>query len=229
MATRRSTAQQKSAPGESRLPLPSLRLPSPLRREVFGVLSIVIGLLSGIALVSPNGTVSGLWQSVLVDLFGWMAPLPALAFVVLGIQLIRRRHYPRAVCALGNAHRVGGARAGRRGLWSSGSGSAGNGRKIPGRRRHRPANPKAADHRAGLCGSSCRPLCPAAHYDDHNVLHLVGTHSRRPWGIWQMVRLVGKGLGVLFAAAAGVYRRLGDAVPSPWNLRLLSHARLRYA
>ena len=129
MATRRSTAQQKSAPGESRLPLPSLRLPSPLRREVFGVLSIVIGLLSGIALVSPNGTVSGLWQSVLVDLFGWMAPLARARVRCARHTTHPRRHYPRAVCALGNAHRVGGARAGRRGLWSSGSGSAGNGRK----------------------------------------------------------------------------------------------------
>lgn len=88
MATRRSTAQQKSSAKNSGLPLP-VRLPSPLRREVFGVLSIVIGLLSVIALLSPNGTVSGFWHEFLVILFGWMAPLPALAFIALGIQLIR--------------------------------------------------------------------------------------------------------------------------------------------
>ena len=89
MATRRSTASQKPSSRQSGLPLPSLRLPSPLRREVFGVMSIVIGLLSVIALLSPSGTVSGWWNGLLVDLFGWMAPLPALAFVALGIQLIR--------------------------------------------------------------------------------------------------------------------------------------------
>jgi S-DNA-T family DNA segregation ATPase FtsK/SpoIIIE len=89
MATRRSTAQQKASSDQSRLSLPTLRIPSPLRRELFGVLCIVVGLLSAIALVSPNGTVSGLWHELLVGLFGWMAPLPALAFIVLGIQLIR--------------------------------------------------------------------------------------------------------------------------------------------
>lgn len=87
MANRRSSAQQKSSASKSGLPLPSL--PSPLRREVFGVLCIVVGLLSVIALLSPSGTVSGLWQEFLVFLFGWLAPLPALAFIALGVQLIR--------------------------------------------------------------------------------------------------------------------------------------------
>ncbi len=89
MATRRSTAKQKSSSNRSGLPLPAVRLPSPLRREVFGVLNILIGLLSVIALLSPSGTVSGLWNELLVFLFGWMAPLPALASIVLGVQLIR--------------------------------------------------------------------------------------------------------------------------------------------
>lgn len=89
MANRRSTANQKSSSRQSGMPLPRFRLPSPLRREVFGVLSILVGLLSVIALLSPSGTVSGLWNELLVLLFGWMAPLPALASIVLGIQLIR--------------------------------------------------------------------------------------------------------------------------------------------
>ncbi len=89
MASRSSAASRKSSSSKSRLPFPSLSLPSPLRREVFGVLSIVVGLLSAIALISPSGTVSGWWHGQLTGLFGWMAPLPALAAVVLGVQLIR--------------------------------------------------------------------------------------------------------------------------------------------
>ncbi len=89
MAPRSGTARRKSSSQKPRLSFPSLQLPSPLRREVFGVVSIVIGLLSAIALISPSGTVSGVWHELLVNLFGWMAPLPALAAVVLGVQLIR--------------------------------------------------------------------------------------------------------------------------------------------
>ena len=89
MATRRSTTQAKKTQARSGRSLLSLSLLSPLRREVFGVLSIVVGVLSAIALISPSGTVSGWWNDVLVSLFGWMAPLPALACIALGVQLIR--------------------------------------------------------------------------------------------------------------------------------------------
>ena len=215
MATRRSTAQQKSAPGESRLPLPSLRLPSPLRREVFGVLSIVIGLLSGIALVSPNGTVSGLWQSVLVDLFGWMAPLPALAFVVLGIQLIRdgitQERYVRWETLTALAVLVLAAAA--------------FGQAVAG-------PPEMAERYpvGGAIGLQIlKPLTTALGFVGAVVVLFalllittiitfsisLGRIRAALKGIWQMVRLVGKGLGVLFAAAAGAYRFMRERSAAP--------------
>ena len=176
MATRRSTASQKPSSRQSGLPLPSLRLPSPLRREVFGVMSIVIGLLSVIALLSPSGTVSGWWNGLLVDLFGWMAPLPALAFIALGIQLIRdgitQERYVRwetltALAVLVLAYH---------GLCAVGSRSAGDGRSVSCRRRDRLANPRAAHDRTGVCGSSDRPLCHDAYNNSSHVFNLAGTY-----------------------------------------------------
>ena len=215
MASRRSTVQQKSPPSQSRLPLPSLRLPSPLRREVFGVLSIVIGLLSGIALVSPSGTVSGLWQSVLVDLFGWMAPLPALAFVVLGVQLIRdgitQERYVRwetltalVVLALA-ATAFGQAVAGP---------------------------PEMAERYpvGGAIGLQIlKPLTTALGFVGAVVVLFalllittiitfsisLGRIRAALKGIWQIVRLVGRGLGVLFAAAGSAYRSMRERSAAP--------------
>ena len=176
MATRRSTASQKPSSRQSGLPLPSLRLPSPLRREVFGVLSIVIGLLSVIALLSPSGTVSGWWNGLLVDLFGWMAPLPALAFIALGHSTHPRRHHPGTLCPLGNPDRAGSTRALLHGLCAVGSRSAGDGRSVSCRRRNRPANPRAAHDRTGVCGCSDRPLCHDAHNNSSHVFNLAGTY-----------------------------------------------------
>ncbi len=89
MASRRSTTQAKKTKASSGSSLLSVAVVAALRREVFGVLSIVIGVLSAIALISPSGTVSGWWNDLLAGLFGWMAPLPALACIALGVQLIR--------------------------------------------------------------------------------------------------------------------------------------------
>ena len=177
MATRRSNASKKSSSRQSGLPLPSLRLPSPLRREVFGVLSIVIGLLSVIALLSPSGTVSGMWHELLVTLFGWMAPLPALASIVLGIQLIRdgitQERYVRWETLTALAVLVLAAAA--------------FGQAIAGPPEMADAYPvggavgaadfRTAHDRAGICGGSNRPLCLAAYHDDRHLFNLTRANT----------------------------------------------------
>ncbi|MCY4438337.1 MAG: DNA translocase FtsK 4TM domain-containing protein [Chloroflexi bacterium] len=215
MATRRSTASQKSSSRKSGLPLPSLRLPSPLRREVFGVLSIVIGLLSVIALLSPSGTVSGLWHELLVTLFGWMAPLPALASIVLGIQLIRdgitQERYVRWETLTALAVLVLAATA--------------FGQAIAG-------PPEMADAYpvGGAVGLQIlKPLTTALGFAGAVIVLFalllittivtfsisLGRMRSALVGIWYVVRLVGKGLGMLLAAAVGVYHRIGDWATEP--------------
>ncbi|MYB77613.1 MAG: hypothetical protein F4X83_11080, partial [Chloroflexi bacterium] len=214
MATRRSTAQKKSS-RDSGLPLPSFRLPSPLRREVFGVLSIVIGLLSGIALLSPSGTVSGLWHELLVVLFGWMAPLPALASIVLGVQLIRdgitQERYVRWETLTALAVLVLAATA--------------FGQAIAG-----PPEMAAAYPVGGAIGLQIlAPLTTALGFAGAVIVLFalllittiitfsisLGRMRSALGGMWYVVRLVGKGIGVLFRAAGGAYRRMGERATEP--------------
>ncbi len=214
MATRRSTTQKKPS-RDSGLPLPSFRLPSPLRREVFGVLSIVIGLLSGIALLSPSGTVSGLWHELLVLLFGWMAPLPALASIVLGIQLIRdgitQARYVRWETLTALTVLVLAATA--------------FGQAIAG-----PPEMAAAYPVGGAIGLQIlAPLTTALGFAGAVIVLFalllittiitfsisLGRMRSALGGIWYVVRLVGKGIGVLFRAAGGAYRRMGARATEP--------------
>ena len=213
MANRRSTAQQKSS--RSGLPLPFSRLPSPLRREVFGVLSILIGLLSAIALLSPSGTVSGLWNELLVLLFGWMAPLPALASIVLGIQLIRdgitQERYVRwetltalVVLAL-TATAFGQAIAG-------------------------PPEMAVEYPVGGAIGLQIlAPLTTALGFAGAVIVLFalliittivtfsisLGRIRTMLGGVWYLLRLLGKGVAALLGAAAGAYRRIGERAPEP--------------
>ncbi|MDE2818063.1 MAG: DNA translocase FtsK 4TM domain-containing protein [Chloroflexota bacterium] len=215
MAARRSTTQQKSSSRQSGLPLPFFRLPSPLRREVFGVLSIVIGLLSGIALLSPSGTVSGLWHELLVVLFGWMAPLPALASVVLGIQLIRdgitQERYVRWETLTALTVLVLAATA--------------FGQAIAG-----PPEMALAYPVGGAIGLQIlAPLTTALGFAGAVIVLFalllittiitfsisLGRIRSALGGIWFLVRLIGKGIGVLFRAAGGAYRRMGDRTREP--------------
>ena len=214
MATRRSTAQKKSS-RDSGLPLPSFRLPSPLRREVFGVLSILIGLLSAIALLSPSGTVSGLWHELLVLLFGWMAPLPALASIVLGIQLIRdgitQERYVRWETLTALAVLVLAATA--------------FGQAIAG-----PPEMATEYPVGGAIGLQIlAPLTTALGFAGAVIVLFalllittiitfsisLGRMRSALGGMWYVVRLIGKGIGVLFQVAGGAYRRMGERAAEP--------------
>jgi len=215
MANRRSTANQKSSSRQSGLPLPAFRLPSPLRREVFGVLSIVIGLLSGIALLSPSGTVSGLWHELLVLLFGWMAPLPALATIVLGILLIRdgitQERYVRWETLTALTVLVLAATA--------------FGQAIAG-----PPEMAAAYPVGGAIGLQIlAPLTTALGFAGAVIVLFalllittiitfsisLGRIRSALGGIWYLARLAGKGIWVLFRAAGGAYRRIGRRKAKP--------------
>ena len=210
MATRRSTASQKPSSRQSGLPLPSLRLPSPLRREVFGVMSIVIGLLSVIALLSPSGTVSGWWNGLLVDLFGWMAPLPALAFIALGIQLIRdgitQERYVRWETLTALAVLV--------------LASTAFAQSVAGRPEMAEAYPVG-----GAIGLQIlEPLTTALGFAGAVIvlfammlITIVVTFSISLGrirsvlgGFWMLLRLAGKGVAALFGAASGAYRYIGE-------------------
>ena len=215
MATRRSTASQKPSSRQSGLPLPSLRLPSPLRREVFGVMSIVIGLLSVIALLSPSGTVSGWWNGLLVDLFGWMAPLPALAFIALGIQLIRdgitQERYVRWETLTALAVLV--------------LSSTAFAQSVAGRPEMAEAYPVG-----GAIGLQIlEPLTTALGFAGAVIvlfammlITIVVTFSISLGrirsvlgGFWMLLRLAGKGAAALFGAASGAYRYIGERAAEP--------------
>ena len=215
MATRRSTASQKPSSRQSGLPLPSLRLPSPLRREVFGVMSIVIGLLSVIALLSPSGTVSGWWNGLLVDLFGWMAPLPALAFIALGIQLIRdgitQERYVRWETLTALAVLV--------------LSSTAFAQSVAGRPEMAEAYPVG-----GAIGLQIlEPLTTALGFAGAVIvlfammlITIVVTFSISLGrirsvlgGSWMLLRLAGKGVAALFGAASGAYRSIGERTAEP--------------
>ena len=215
MATRRSTASQKPSSRQSGLPLPSLRLPSPLRREVFGVLSIVIGLLSVIALLSPSGTVSGWWNGLLVDLFGWMAPLPALAFIALGIQLIRdgitQERYVRWETLTALAVLV--------------LASTAFAQSVAGRPEMAEAYPVG-----GAIGLQIlEPLTTALGFAGAVIVLFammlittiitfsisLGRIRSVLGGCWMLLRLAGKGVAALFGAASGAYRYIGERTAEP--------------
>ena len=215
MATRRSTASQKPSLRRSGLPLPSLRLPSPLRREVFGIMSIVIGLLSVIALLSPSGTVSGWWNGLLVDLFGWMAPLPALAFIALGIQLIRdgitQERYVRWETLTALAVLV--------------LASTAFAQSVAGRPEMAEAYPVG-----GAIGLQIlEPLTTALGFAGAVIvlfammlITIVVTFSISLGrirsvlgGFWMLLRLAGKGAAALFGAASGAYRYIGERTAEP--------------
>ena len=215
MANRRSTANQKSSSRQSGLPLPFSRLPSPLRREVFGVLSILIGLLSAIALLSPSGTVSGLWQELLVFLFGWMAPLPALASIVLGIKLIRdgitQERYVRWETLTALVVLVLAATA--------------FGQAIAG-----PPEMAVEYPVGGAIGLQIlAPLTTALGFAGAVIVLFalliittivtfsisLGRIRTMLGGVWYLVRLLGKGVAALLGAAVGTYRRIGERTPEP--------------
>ena len=215
MATRRSTASQKPSSRQSGLPLPSLRLPSPLRREVFGVMSIVIGLLSVIALLSPSGTVSGWWNGLLVDLFGWMAPLPALAFIALGIQLIRdgitQERYVRWETLTALAVLV--------------LASTAFAQSVAGRPEMAEAYPVG-----GAIGLQIlEPLTTALGFAGAVIVLFalmlittvitfsisLGRIRSVLGGFWKLLRLAGKGAAALFGAASGAYRYIGERAAEP--------------
>ncbi len=215
MATRRSTANQKSSSSRSGLPLPAVRLPSPLRREVFGVLSILIGLLSVIALLSPSGTVSGLWNELLVFLFGWMAPLPALASIVLGVQLIRdgitQERYVRWETLSAMAVLV---------LVATAFGQA-----IAG-----PPEMAVEYPVGGAVGLQIlAPLTTALGFAGAVIVLFavllittivtfsisLGRIRAVLVGVWYLVRLVGRGIKLLFGLASGAYQRKRESVTEP--------------